>query len=128
MHAAQVAWCSVTVPRPEPCRCSTTRTFGPDLLSAVADASPPKQGRRFPGVGVPIIAPEEILARRPDEVVLFVPDMLDEIRQRFPEIERGGGRWVVLEPAPRVVDPLRSPPSASADPRLMAPAGKGIAR
>jgi hypothetical protein len=102
--------------------------IGPDLLSAVADASPPKQGRRFPGVGVPIIAPEEILARRPDEVVLFVPDMLDEIRQRFPEIERGGGRWVVLEPAPRVVDPLRSPPSASADPRLMAPAGKGIAR
>jgi len=99
--------------------------IGPELLSAVADASPPKQGRRFPGVGIPIIAPDEILARRPDEVVLFVPDMLDEIRQRFPEVERGGGRWVVLEPAPRVVDPLRSPPSASADPSVMSRQGKG---
>lgn len=102
--------------------------IGPDLLAAVADASPPKQGRRFPGVGVPIIAPDEILARRPDEIVLFVPDMLDEMRQRFPEIERGGGRWVVLEPAPRVVDPIGPPRSESADHGVVSPAGKGSAR
>lgn len=94
--------------------------IGPELLSAVADASPPKQGRRFPGVSVPIIPPEDLLARRPDEVVLFVPDMLDEIRQRFPEIEQGGGRWVVLEPAPRAVDPA-FPLS-----RSKTPARKGI--
>lgn len=80
--------------------------IGSDLLGAVADASTAKQGRRFPGVDVPIIAPDEIVSRQPDEVVLFVPDMLDEIRTRFPEIEQGGGRWVVLEPAPRAVDPL----------------------
>lgn len=80
--------------------------IGPDLLGAVADASSAKQGRRFPGVGVPIVAPDEIVTRRPDEVVLFVPDMLGEIRDRFPEIEQRGGRWVVLEPAPRAIDPL----------------------
>jgi len=80
--------------------------IGPELLPGVADASPHKQGRRFPGVGVPIIAPDALLSRRPDEVVLFVPDMLDEIRQRFPSIERDGGSWVLLEPAPRVVAPV----------------------
>lgn len=83
--------------------------IGPDLLQAVADASPGKQGRRFPGVDVPIVAPEAVVERRPDAVVLFVPDMLDEIRRQFPEVERSGGRWVVLEPGLRVVEPLASP-------------------
>lgn len=81
--------------------------IGPDLLSAVADASAAKHGRRFPGVGVPIISPEELLAVRPDDVVLFVPDMLEEIRRGLSGVERHGGRWIVLEPSPRIVEPLQ---------------------
>jgi hypothetical protein len=77
--------------------------IGPDLLPAVADGSPGKQGRRFPGVGVPIVAPDEVVRRRPDEVVLFVTDLLSEVRSRLPEVEDGGGRWVVVDPAVRVV-------------------------
>jgi len=77
--------------------------IGPDLLPVVADASEPKQGRRLPGVGIPIVAPGDILIRKPDEVLLFVPDLLDEVRQAMPEVERWGGRWVVAEPHPRVV-------------------------
>ena len=65
--------------------------IGPDLLPAVADGSPGKQGRRFPGVGVPIVAPEEVVRRRPDEVVLFVTDLLGEMRTRLPG-GGGGGR------------------------------------
>ena len=84
--------------------------IGPDLLPAVADASEAKQGRRFPGAGVPIIAPDELVALAPDDVVLFVPDMLAEVRARLPEVERRGGRWVLLEPSPRVIEP---------DPRTM---------
>jgi hypothetical protein len=79
--------------------------IGPDLLPAVADGSPGKQGRRFPGVPVPIVAPEEVLRRRPDEVVLFVTDLLGEMRSRMPEVEAGGGRWVVVDPALRVAEP-----------------------
>ncbi len=79
--------------------------IGPDLLPAVADGSPGKQGRRFPGVGVPIVAPEEVVRRRPDEVVLFVTDLLDEMRSRMPEVESGGGRWVIVDPALRVAEP-----------------------
>ena len=81
--------------------------IGPDLLPAVADASPGKQGRRLPGVGVPIVAPEAVAERRPDEVVLFVTDMLAEMRRRMPEVEAGGGRWVIVDPTVRVVPPAR---------------------
>ena len=76
--------------------------IGPDLLPAVADGSPGKQGRRFPGTGQPIVAVDEVLARRPDDVVLFVTDLLEEMRARLPEVDRWGGRWVVVDPVVRV--------------------------
>lgn len=80
--------------------------IGADLLPAVADGSPGKQGRRVPGVGVPIIAVDEVEERHPDEVVLFVTDLLDEVRGRLPGVEAGGGQWVVVDPVVRVVTPL----------------------
>ncbi|MBL1074085.1 methyltransferase domain-containing protein [Nocardia sp. 2] len=62
------------------------------LLTAVADASPGKQGRRMPGTDVPIISPAELVAAQPDRVFLTLPDLLPEVRSRLPELE---GRWVV---------------------------------
>ena len=79
--------------------------IGPDLLPAVADGSPAKQGRRFPGTGQPILAAGDVVDRAPDEVVLFVTDLLPEMRARMPEVEAGGGRWVVVDPGVRVVAP-----------------------
>jgi hypothetical protein len=76
--------------------------IGPDLLPGVADASPAKHRRRIPGVGIPVVAPEQLVAARPDHVLLFVPDLLDEVRAVFPAVEAGGGRWVLLDPVPRV--------------------------
>ena len=40
------------------------------LLAAVADASPAKQGRRMPGTDIPIVSPDELLAAKPDRVLL----------------------------------------------------------
>jgi C-methyltransferase-like protein len=62
------------------------------LLAAVADASPAKQGRRMPGTDIPIVSPNELLATKPDRVLLTLPDLLPEVRSRFPELE---GRWTV---------------------------------
>jgi hypothetical protein len=62
------------------------------LLPAVADASPAKQGRRMPGTNIPIVSPEELLAVKPDQVLLTLPDLLPEVSMRFPELE---GRWTV---------------------------------
>ncbi|MEV6278715.1 methyltransferase domain-containing protein [Nocardia sp. NPDC051832] len=65
------------------------------VLTAVADASPAKQGRRMPGTDVPIVAPAELLAARPDSVLLTLPDLLPEVRERFPEL---AGRWFLDDP------------------------------
>jgi C-methyltransferase-like protein/putative zinc binding protein/methyltransferase family protein len=65
-----------------------------DLLPAVADASPAKHGRRMPGTGIEVISPAELIARKPDAVVLFVPDLMPEVRKAYPEIEASGARWI----------------------------------
>jgi hypothetical protein len=69
------------------------------LLPAVADASPAKWGRRMPGTAIPVISPDEMLAREPDTVLLFVPDLLTEVRAALP----GVARWAVAEPVPQLV-------------------------
>jgi hypothetical protein len=61
------------------------------LLTAVADASPAKQGRRMPGTDIAIISPDALVAAGPDEVVLTLSDLLPEVSARFPEL---AGRWV----------------------------------
>jgi C-methyltransferase C-terminal domain/Putative zinc binding domain len=67
------------------------------LLPAIVDASPAKQGLRMPGNDIPIVGPAELAARRPDSVLLFVSDLMTEVRAAFPEVEAAGGRWVDVE-------------------------------
>ncbi|OBI52641.1 class I SAM-dependent methyltransferase [Mycobacterium sp. E796] len=62
------------------------------LLRAVADASPAKQGRRIPGTDVGIISPEQLIAADPDRVMLTLPDLYDEVRRAYPQLE---GRWSI---------------------------------
>ncbi len=66
------------------------------LVTAVADASPGKQGRRIPGTDVAIISPEQLIAAAPDRVLLTLPDLFDEVQSRYPELD---GRWWV-DPGP----------------------------
>ncbi|MCW2722426.1 MAG: C-methyltransferase, partial [Pseudonocardia sp.] len=64
------------------------------LLHGVADASPAKQGCRMPGTTVPVITPDELVTGRPDVVLLFVSDLLSEVRLALPEIEASGANWI----------------------------------
>jgi hypothetical protein len=81
------------------------RVTAKDLV-AVADAAPGLHGRTMPGSRIPIVSPAELVERMPDKVLLFVPDLLDEVRRALPEIELSGGRWVVLDPMPREIEYL----------------------
>ncbi len=63
--------------------------LGPDQLRGVADASPAKQGCRMPGTTIPVLSPAELVAARPDVVLLFVSDLMAEVRRALPEIEAG---------------------------------------
>jgi C-methyltransferase C-terminal domain/Putative zinc binding domain len=65
-----------------------------DLLAGVADASQAKHGSRIPGSDIPVIAPSDLVEAEPDSVLVFVPDLLDEVRAAMPAIESAGGRWV----------------------------------
>ena len=63
----------------------------------VIDASPTKQGLRMPGTDIPVAAPAALAERRPASVLLFVPDLLAEVRRAYPGVEGAGGRWVDAE-------------------------------
>lgn len=65
-----------------------------DLLPAVADASPGKRGLRMPGTRIPVITPAELTAAPPDSVLIFVSDLIPEVRKAYPEIEDAGADWV----------------------------------
>ena len=67
------------------------------LIRAVADASPGKHGLRMPGTDIPIVSPARLADYRPAAVVLFLADLLPEVRAAFPEVEAAGGRWVVAD-------------------------------
>jgi hypothetical protein len=64
------------------------------LLPAVVDASPAKQGLRMPGTDIRVVPPEQLAARQPDTVLLFLADLLDEVRATYTGVEAAGGRWV----------------------------------
>ena len=49
----------------------------------------------MPGSSIPVISPDELIARRPDAVLLFVRDLLAEVQISYPQIEAAGGRWVL---------------------------------
>jgi hypothetical protein len=71
------------------------------VLLGIADAAPAKQGSRLPGTRIPVISPAELVARTPDVVLVFVPELLAQARAALPCIELGGGRWVdAAAPAP----------------------------
>lgn len=80
-------------------------------MFAIADGAPGKHGLSMPVNRIPIVSPQELIAQRPDRVLLFVPDLLDEVRRSYPEIEANGGRWVLMEPAPHEVEPSSAPAS-----------------
>lgn len=75
----------------------------PETFAFIADRSTYKQGRFSPGLHVPIVAPEELLARQPDDTLLLTWNFADEILAQQAEYRRRGGRFIVPIPAVRVV-------------------------
>jgi hypothetical protein len=70
----------------------------------------------MPATDTPVIAPAELAAARPDAVVLFLSDLLAEMRVMPPEVEAAGECWVDVEalgPTAQPVNAFRfSDPSA----------------
>jgi len=78
--------------------------IGKNYLDFVVDRSTYKQGRLFPVGGLPILLPEELLARKPDYALMFTWNFTNEILRQQSEYTRGGGHFIVPVPSPRVMD------------------------
>jgi hypothetical protein len=77
--------------------------IGPDLIEYIADKSPLKQGRYCPGVHIPVVPPDKLLADQPDYVVLLAWNFVDEILSQQEEYRRRGGKFIVPVPDVKII-------------------------
>lgn len=77
--------------------------LGAETLDFVADRSTAKQGRLTPGTQLPIVAAEELAARRPDYALLLTWNFADEILRQQQAYRDAGGKFIVPIPEVRVV-------------------------
>jgi hypothetical protein len=79
--------------------CNVTK----DLLAAMGDANPRKQGLLCPGVRIPVVSPTALMDLQPDYILIGAWNFKDEIIRFFRE-ERGyQHRFIIPLPVPRVV-------------------------
>jgi hypothetical protein len=77
--------------------------IGPELLDFLADRNTLKQGKLSPGMHIPVVSPERILAVQPDYLLILAWNFADEIMAQQEEYRRRGGRFILPIPTPRVV-------------------------
>jgi SAM-dependent methyltransferase len=75
----------------------------PGTVRRVYDNTSYKQGLLMPGVGVPIVAPEELAVDPPAVVLLLAWNFADAIMAQHPEYLANGGAWLIPNPYPRLV-------------------------
>jgi len=69
-----------------------------DTIDFVVDRSVHKQGLVMPGVGIPILAAEELERRRPDYTLLLAWNFADEILEQQQNYRAAGGTFIVPVP------------------------------
>ena len=67
----------------------------PDLIRAVADSNPAKQGKYMPGSRIPIVSEEVLASYKPDYVVILPWNLKEEISSRLSYMHQWGCRFVV---------------------------------
>lgn len=75
----------------------------PGMLEYVADRNVNKQGRYMPGVALEIVSPEQLIADKPDYLLLLAWNFVDEILQQLAPYRAKGGRVIVPVPQLSIV-------------------------
>jgi hypothetical protein len=77
--------------------------IGPEIIEYIADRSLLKQGLYTPGMHIPVVPPERLLADRPDYVLLLAWNFTDEILAQQAEYRRYGGQFIIPVPEVRIL-------------------------
>lgn len=77
--------------------------IGTDFIDFVVDKNFHKQGLYMPGKHIPILAPEELLYRKPDYVLILPWNFSGEILQQQQEYRDQGGKFIIPVPHPQIV-------------------------
>lgn len=73
-----------------------------DLLALVADAAVSKQSKYMPGSHIPIVSPQELIAEKPDYVVILPWNLKEEVEAQLSCIREWGGQFVIAIPEMRI--------------------------
>jgi hypothetical protein len=76
----------------------------PDLLAYTVDRNPYKHGRFTPGTRIPILAPEQIAADKPDYVLVLPWNLRAELSEQLSFVHEWGGRLVFPIPELSIVE------------------------
>ena len=72
--------------------------IGRELVKVVADRSPHKQNTLLPGSRIPVVSPADMLALRPDYVMILPWNLRREIAGQLDGIREWGGKFVTAIP------------------------------
>ena len=78
-------------------------SVGPELMRFTVDRSPHKQGRFIPGVRIPVLAPEQVFAARPDYLFILPWNIADEVMAQMAAVREWGCQFVTAIPEVRLV-------------------------
>jgi novobiocin biosynthesis protein NovU/D-mycarose 3-C-methyltransferase len=78
--------------------------IGRDILDYTSDTTPLKQGKFIPGVGVPVVDPQQVRAKPPDYYLLLAWNFREEILAKEKGFLDRGGKFVVPFPQPAIID------------------------
>jgi SAM-dependent methyltransferase len=74
-----------------------------DLLKAVADGNPKKQGKFLPGSRIPIISEDELASKKPDYVIILPWNLKDEITTNLSYMREWGCKFVLAVPVLKIL-------------------------
>ena len=77
--------------------------IGTNLVQVFADANPKKQGMMCPGVRIPVVSPNDLLAMEPDYILIGAWNLKKEIIRQLREDMGYGGKFIIPLPMPTVL-------------------------
>jgi len=78
--------------------------IGRDFLDYTVDKAPSKIGRYFPGVRLPILAPETIFETKPDYILILPWNLKNEIKAQLRGAREWGAKFIIPVPDAQIED------------------------